>query len=70
MTGPEKKVDMQLILPSYAKFMDVPNITNRLLVAMPALETRARDFLTANHVSSIEGQKLSEIAEGLRRNLG
>ncbi len=70
MARPEDKVDMPLILPSYAKFMDVPSITDRLLAAMPALEDRARDFLTANHVSSVEGQKLLEIGEGLRKNLG
>ena len=65
---PDAKVDMTMVLPSYAKFMDIPD-ARPLVVAVPGLESQARDFLSANHILFVEGENLSEIGERVKQIL-
>jgi len=64
----EGKVDMTMVLPSYAKFMDAPSATP-LVVAVPSLEPQAKGFLNANHVLFVEGESLSEISERIKQTV-
>jgi hypothetical protein len=61
-------VDMTMVLPSYAKFMDSPDATS-VVVAVPGLEPQAKDFLKANHIIFVEGESLFEISERTKQIL-
>jgi Zn finger protein HypA/HybF involved in hydrogenase expression len=62
------KIDLTTILTSYAKFIDIPN-TAHLLIAIPSLEPKAKDFLNANQIPYIEGDNLNQITEKLKQHL-
>ena len=64
----EGMVGTKTVLSSYAKFTDVVTAT-KLLVAMPALEQQARDFLNTNRIPFLETEdptiisnKISQLA--------
>ncbi len=57
---------MATALSSYAKFIDIPT-TKRLLIAIPSLERRAKDFLDANKIFYIEGKVISKITDEVQK---
>ncbi|MBS7651408.1 MAG: hypothetical protein QXN62_08400 [Candidatus Bathyarchaeia archaeon] len=64
--GPE--VNLRMILPSYAKFIDV-GAERCLLIAVPRLADQARDYLEANKIPYIEGENPTDVSLKTRHYL-
>ncbi|MEM3502126.1 MAG: hypothetical protein QXH16_06995, partial [Candidatus Bathyarchaeia archaeon] len=54
------EVDLRMVLPSYAKFMDV-GAERCLLIAVPRLADQAREYLEANKIPYVEGENPTDI---------
>jgi len=57
----EGDVDLKMVLPSYAKFMDV-GCERCLFIAVPKLAGQAREYLEANKIPYVEGENPTAIS--------